>query len=107
MSVTPRLCRGLAPELSGALEHFSTGPQCQELGSVTNRDVEKLPARLEAEIGAQDSVFNHRADIEPVSDRKVRVRGIGSAGLQLAALTIFAYSISLYWVIYFVGLILS
>ena len=69
-------------------------------------EVEKLPERLDAEIGAHDGTFN-RFDIEPVSYRKVRVRSSVTVGLLLAALTVFAYGISLYWVIYFVGLILS
>jgi hypothetical protein len=67
-------------------------------------DVKKLSERLEAEIGAHDG---HRIDIEPVSDRTFRVLGTILAGLLLPALTIFAYGITLYWALYFVGLIPS
>jgi len=67
-------------------------------------DIEKLPERLEAEIGVHHSVFNRRTDIVRAPDRK---SGTVTAGLLLAALTIFAYGISLYGALYFVGLIPS
>jgi cytoskeleton protein RodZ len=58
-------------------------------------DIENLLERLQAEIGYQDSVVNHRvhiespSDVEPSSNRKVPVVGIAIAiaGLVLALLT--------------------
>jgi len=48
--------------------------------------VENLLERLEAEIGAQDSVVNHRIDVEPHSDRRIPVIGIAIASLLLGVL---------------------
>jgi cytoskeleton protein RodZ len=56
-------------------------------------EIENLLERLQAEIGYQDSVVNHRvhiespSDVEPSSNRKVPVVGIAIAGLVLALLT--------------------
>jgi cytoskeleton protein RodZ len=57
---------------------------------------EKLLERLEAESGAHDG---HRRDIEPISDPKFRVSDL-LPGLLLAALTIIAYGMILYWILY-------
>ena len=64
-------------------------------------DLGKVLERLEAEIGAHDGILDHRIDVKPVSDRKVLSNVI--AGLLLVLLTLFAYGISLYWALYFVG----
>ena len=63
--------------------------------------VEKLPEQLEAESGARDG---HRKDIEPVSDPKFRIGDV-LPGPLLVGLIIIAYSMILYWVLYFSGLI--
>jgi cytoskeleton protein RodZ len=67
-------------------------------------DVEKLPRRLEAEIGPDDGPG---IDVEPVPDRKFPPLRNVLAGLMLATFIIVAYGISLYAALYFVGLILS
>jgi cytoskeleton protein RodZ len=52
-------------------------------------DVEKLHARLEVELAAQDGIFSHRINIEPLADRKFSVLRMLIASLLLAVL---AYS---------------